>query len=104
MVKEMEETDEAVLGAEHPDGSMHQKELDLEDAMAVRQLKDVNQAERLLVVRRKKRIATATSRSLCRTLKQQAQIQLRLLLRLRLKAKMQEIQMQAQIDYSGNAT
>jgi hypothetical protein len=33
-----------------------QKELDLEDAIAIRRLKDVDQAERLLVVRRQKRI------------------------------------------------
>jgi hypothetical protein len=36
--------------------SIAQGELDLEDAMAIRRLKDVDQAERLLVVRRKKRI------------------------------------------------
>ena len=37
--------------------SLGQKEIDLEDAMAIRDLKDVNQAERLLIVRRKKRKA-----------------------------------------------
>jgi len=36
--------------------SIAQGELDIEDAMAIRRLKDVDQAERLLVVRRKKRI------------------------------------------------
>ena len=36
--------------------ALAQKEIDLEDAIAVRQLRDVEQAERLLVVRRKKRI------------------------------------------------
>lgn len=35
--------------------SLGQKEIDLEDAMAIRDLKDVDQAERLLMVRRKKR-------------------------------------------------
>jgi len=37
--------------------ALAQKELDLEDAIAIRQMKDVDQAERLLVIRRKKRIA-----------------------------------------------
>ena len=36
--------------------ALSQKEIDLEDAIAIRQLRDVEQAERLLVVRRKKRI------------------------------------------------
>ena len=36
--------------------SLAQGELDLEDAMAIRRLHDVDQAEQLLVVRRKKRI------------------------------------------------
>ena len=31
--------------------ALSQKELDIEDAIAIRQLKDVNQAERLLVIR-----------------------------------------------------
>ena len=35
--------------------SLGQKEIDLEDAMVIRDLKDVDQAERLLMVRRKKR-------------------------------------------------
>ena len=35
--------------------SLGQKEIDLEDAMAIRDLKDVDQAERLLMLRRKKR-------------------------------------------------
>lgn len=37
--------------------ALAQKEIDLEDAIAVRNVKDVDQAERLLVIRRKKRIA-----------------------------------------------
>mgnify|MGYP007090486778 CR=1 FL=1 len=36
--------------------SLAQGEIDLEDAMSIRRLKDVDQAEQLLVVRRKKRI------------------------------------------------
>jgi hypothetical protein len=37
--------------------ALSQKEIDLEDAIAVRNIKDVDQAERLLIIRRKKRIA-----------------------------------------------
>ena len=36
--------------------ALSQKEIDLEDAIAIRQLRDPEQAERLLVVRRKKRM------------------------------------------------
>jgi len=36
--------------------ALAQKELDIEDAIAIRRLKDVDQAERLLIVRRKKRV------------------------------------------------
>jgi len=36
--------------------ALGQKEIDLEDAIAIRQLKDIDQAERLLVIRRKQRI------------------------------------------------
>jgi hypothetical protein len=37
--------------------ALGQKEIDLEDAIAIRNIKDVDQAERLLIIRRKKRIA-----------------------------------------------
>jgi hypothetical protein len=36
--------------------ALSQKEIDIEDAIAIRQLRDVDQAERLLIVRRKKRM------------------------------------------------
>ena len=52
--KDMDEKDQAYL-EQSIQISLGQKEIDLEDAMAIRELKDVNQAERLLVVRRKKR-------------------------------------------------
>tara|TARA_R100001510_G_scaffold57647_1_gene66619 strand:+ start:172 stop:2607 length:2436 start_codon:yes stop_codon:yes gene_type:complete len=53
--RDMEDKDKAFL-EQNIQVALQQKEIDLEDAMAVRQLKDVNQAERLLVVRRKKRM------------------------------------------------
>lgn len=39
--------------------ALSQREIDLEDAIAIRRLKDVDQAERLLVIRRKRRKAEA---------------------------------------------
>ena len=56
VVKEMEEVEKMYL-EQNIQQALAQKELDIEDAIAIRQLKDINQAERLLVVRRKKRMA-----------------------------------------------
>jgi len=53
--KDMEEQEKIYL-EQNIQASLAQKEIDLEDAMAIRGLKDINQAERLLVVRRKKRM------------------------------------------------
>ena len=55
VVKDMEDKDKAYL-EQNIQMALQQKEIDLEDAVAIRQLKDVNQAERLLIVRRKKRM------------------------------------------------
>jgi hypothetical protein len=55
VVPEMSDTDKAYLEA-NIQQSIAQGEIDLEDAMAIRRLKDVDQAEQLLIVRRKKRI------------------------------------------------
>ena len=52
---EMDETEKAYL-EQNIQIALGQKEIDLEDAIAVRQLKDVDQAERLLIIRRKKRM------------------------------------------------
>ena len=53
--KDMEDQEKVYL-EQNIQASLAQKEIDLEDAMAIRSLKDVNQAERLLIVRRKKRM------------------------------------------------
>ena len=50
--------------------ALSQKEIDLEDAIAIRQLRDPEQAERLLVVRRKKRMKQRMEEA-----QQQAQLQ-----------------------------
>ena len=54
IIKEMDEKDKIQL-EQMVQISLGQKEIDLEDAMAIRDLKDVDQAERLLMLRRKKR-------------------------------------------------
>ena len=53
--KEMEDEERAFL-EQNIQVALAQKEIDLEDAIAVRDLKDINQAERLLIVRRQKRM------------------------------------------------
>ena len=55
VVKEMEDKDKEYL-EQNIQMALQQQQIDLEDAMAVRALKDVNQAERLLVIRRKKKM------------------------------------------------
>jgi len=55
VVKDMNEEDRMYL-EQNIQVALAQKEIDIEDAIAIRNLHDVDQAERLLVVRRKKRI------------------------------------------------
>ena len=52
---EMDDADKAYLEA-NIQQALAQKEIDIEDAIAIRRLKDIDQAERLLIVRRAKRI------------------------------------------------
>jgi hypothetical protein len=55
VVTEMNDQDKAYLEA-NIQAALSTGEIDLEDAIAIRQLRDVDQAEKLLIVRRKKRI------------------------------------------------
>lgn len=95
VVKEMEDQDRAYL-EQNIQMSLQQKELDIEDAIAIRNMKDVNQAERLLVVRRKKRMAKQqemamqNSQMQAQSAQQAAQAAS--------QAKMQEMQMEAQLE------
>ena len=95
VVKEMEDQDRVYL-EQNIQMSIQQKELDIEDAIAIRGMKDVNQAERLLVVRRKKRmakmqeIAMQNSQVQAQSAQQAAQAAS--------QAKMQEMQMEAQLE------
>lgn len=94
VVKEMEDVEKAYL-EQNIQISLSQKELDLEDAMAVRQLKDVNQAEKLLMLKRKKRIAR--NQALAQQNSQmQAQVQAQSV-QAASQARQQEMQMEAQI-------
>ena len=56
VIKEMSDEDRIYL-EQNIQQSLAQKEIDLEDALAVRNVKDIDQAERLLIVRRKRRQA-----------------------------------------------
>lgn len=55
VMKDMEDKDKAFL-EQNIQMSLNQKEIDLEDVLAIRSLKDINQAERLLILRRQKRM------------------------------------------------
>ena len=55
VVRDMEDKDKEYL-EQNIQMAIQQGQIDLEDAMAVRNMKDINQAERLLVLRRKKRM------------------------------------------------
>jgi CO dehydrogenase/acetyl-CoA synthase beta subunit len=94
VVKEMEEGERQYL-EQNIQIALSQKEIDLEDAIAVRQLKDINQAERLLVVRRKKRIMMNQQIAMQNS-QQQAQIQQQSAMASS-QARQQEMQMEAQL-------
>lgn len=95
VVKEMEEIEKQYL-EQNIQVSLSQKELDIEDAIAIRQLKDINQAERLLIVRRKKRMAR-NQQMAQQNVQAQSQAQMQSA-QAASQAKQQEMQMQAQLD------
>jgi len=84
--RDMDDKDQAYL-EQAIQISLQQKEIDLEDAMAIRELKDVNQAERLLIVRRKKKMQQAQAMMM-----QQQQMQAQMAQ----QAKATELQMEGQ--------
>ena len=95
VVKEMEDKDRMYL-EQNIQMSIAQKELDIEDAIAIRNMKDVNQAERLLIVRRAKRMKRIQDQAMQNS-QMQAQIQQQSAMQAA-QIKQQESQMQAQID------
>jgi hypothetical protein len=95
VITEMSDMERAYL-EQNIQVALAQKEIDLEDAIAVRQLKDVEQAERLLVVRRKKRIKQQQE-----MMAQQAQLQAQSnaqAAQVAAQAEMQKEQLKAQIE------
>ena len=95
VIKSMSDEDRIFL-EQNIQASLAQKEIDLEDAMAVRQLKDIDQAERLLVVRRKRRMAQQQQLAQ-QNMQAQAQANAQAS-QAASQSKMQEMQMEAQID------
>ena len=93
--KEMEEMEKQYL-EQNIQISLSQKEIDIEDAIAIRQLRDINQAERLLIVRRKKRQAQ-NQQMAQQNSQMQAQMQAQAAQQAS-QARMQEIQMQNQTE------
>lgn len=93
--KDMEDKDKAYL-EQSIQISLGQKEIDLEDAMAVRNLRDVNQAERLLIVKRKQR---AQAQQKMQQQQQQMQAQLQQQSQIAsMQIEQQQLQASAQID------
>ena len=76
--------------------SMQQQKIDLEDAMAIREIRDVEQAERLLAVRRKKKAAEAAQMAQQNSQMQSQQAQQAA--QQASQARQQEMQMQSQIE------
>tara|TARA_R110002167_G_scaffold89273_1_gene240810 strand:+ start:6092 stop:8557 length:2466 start_codon:yes stop_codon:yes gene_type:complete len=93
--KEMEDGERNYL-EQNVQMAISQKEIDLEDAIAIRGLKDVNQAERLLVVRRKKRMERAQAQAQQNSQMQSEQAQQAS--QAASAARQQELQMSSQIE------
>lgn len=95
VVKEMSDEDRIFL-EQNIQQSLAQKEIDLEDALAVRQIKDIDQAQRLLVVRRKRRMSKVQQQQQQNMQMQQqmnAQAQ-----QMAQQMQMQKMQMEAQLE------
>ena len=94
VVKEMEDRDREFL-EQNIQMAIQQGQIDLEDAMAVRSLKDVNQAERLLIIRRKKRMQEQQQMAAQNSQMQAQQAQQAAMAAS--QAKQQELQMESQL-------
>jgi hypothetical protein len=95
VVKEMSDEDRVFL-EQNIQQSLAQKEIDLEDALAVRQIKDIDQAQRLLVVRRKRRMAAA-SKAQQQNMQMQQQMNAQNQ-QMAMQMRSQQIQMEAQVE------
>ena len=94
VVKDMEDQDKIYL-EQSIQQSLAQKEIDLEDAIAIRTIKDINQAERLLILRRKKRIERVQKQA-AENAQMQAQ-QAQAAAQAASQGRMQEMQLEAQM-------
>jgi hypothetical protein len=95
VVKEMELQDKQSL-EQMIQVSLGQQEIDLEDVLAIRDLKDINQAQRLLMVRRKKRQAIRQQEQMAmQQQQQQAAMQAE---QMKQQMEAQKVQMEAQIE------
>jgi hypothetical protein len=92
--REMEDAEKAYL-EQNIQISLSQKELDIEDAMAIRSMKDINQAERLLILRRKKRMMRNQEMAMQNS-QAQAQAQMQAT-QAQAQAKAQEMQLNSQL-------
>jgi hypothetical protein len=92
--KEMEDEEKQFL-EQNIQVALAQKEIDLEDAIAIRGMKDINQAERLLIVRRKKRMKEMQAMAQQNSQMQAQQAQQAAMAAS--QAKQQELQMEAQL-------
>ena len=95
VVKEMETQDKQSL-EQMIQVSLGQQEIDLEDVLAIRDLKDVNQAQRLLMVRRKKRQAKKQQEQMAMQ-QQQQQMQMQAE-QMKQQMEAQKMQAEAQIE------
>ena len=95
VIKTMSDDDRIFL-EQNLQASLAQKEIDLEDAMAVRQLKDIDQAQKLLIVRRKRRIKTLQQQQQ-QNIQAQSQANAQAA-QAASQAKQQEMQMEAQLE------
>tara|TARA_R100000664_G_scaffold27146_1_gene37659 strand:+ start:7083 stop:9530 length:2448 start_codon:yes stop_codon:yes gene_type:complete len=95
VVKTMSEEDRIFL-EQNIQASLAQREIDLEDAISIRQLNDIDQAQRLLIVRRKRR-AKEAQRIAQQNMQMQSQANAQAS-QAASQAKIQEMQAEAQID------
>lgn len=106
VVKEMEDKDKQYL-EQNIQISLQQKELDIEDAISIRNMKDVNQAEQLLIIKRKKRIermqqmasqnSQAQAQAQAQATQAQAQMEVQKM-QMQAEIEVQKMQLKAQLD------
>tara|TARA_R100001440_G_scaffold16880_1_gene28565 strand:+ start:14137 stop:16560 length:2424 start_codon:yes stop_codon:yes gene_type:complete len=95
VMKDMEDKDKAYL-EQNIQMSLNQKEIDLEDAIAIRNLKDINQAERLLILRRRKRMDKVQQQQM--QMQQMQSQQAQQAEQIKAQSRAQEIQLKAQTE------